>query len=99
MRFFVVYGVISLGAWSACWAQNGKFVPVKPVQSNRPNAAGASLQIGNGKFFSYALPQGWGVGEDGQFALTLVSADTKAITVMVGNAGLPANYAPGRFVY
>ena len=39
------------------------------------------------------------MGEDGQFALTLVAPDNKALTVMVGNAGLPPNYQPGRFVY
>jgi len=57
------------------------------------------LGISNGQFFSYALPQGWRVGEDGQFALTLVAPDNKAITVMVGNAGYPVNYPPGQFVY
>jgi hypothetical protein len=76
-------------------------VPVKPL-SAKPGAspaAPASLQIGSGRFFSYALPQGWRVGEDGQFALTLVAPDNKALTVMVGNAGLPPGYQPGRFVY
>jgi hypothetical protein len=71
--------------------------PVKPVAS--APAPAASLRIGNGQFFSYALPQGWRVGEDGQFALTLVAPDNKAITVMVGNAGVPVNYPPARFVY
>jgi hypothetical protein len=61
--------------------------------------AAASLQIGSGRYFSYALPEGWRVGEDGQFALTLMAPDNKALTVMVGNAGLPPNYQPGRFVY
>lgn len=71
------------------------FFPVKPA-AVRP---AATLQIGNGRYFSYAMPAGWRVGEDGQFALTLVAPDTKAITVMVGNAGLPPNYPPGRFIY
>lgn len=72
--------------------------PVKPVA---PAAAppARSLRIGNGQYFSYALPQGWHVGENGQFALTLAAPDNKAITVMVGNAGFPINYPPGRFVY
>ncbi|MBE0539979.1 MAG: hypothetical protein IH623_01145 [Verrucomicrobia bacterium] len=61
--------------------------------------AAAELCVGQGRFFSYALPQGWRVGEDGQFALTLVAPDQKALTVMAGNAGYPANYAPVRFVY
>ncbi len=72
--------------------------PVKPVASE-PAPPAASLGISNGQFFSYALPQGWRVGEDGQFALTLAAPDNKAITVMVGNAGLPVNYPPGQFVY
>lgn len=82
------------------------FTPVKPVVASQgrgagtnSGAAGAQLQIGAGRFFSYALPQGWRVGEDGQFALTLHAPDAKAVTVMVGNAGLPPNYPPDRFVY
>lgn len=72
--------------------------PVKPVASDSARPV-PSLGIRTGQFFSYALPQGWRVGEDGQFALTLVAPDNKAITVMVGNAGLPVNYPPGQFVY
>lgn len=78
-----------------------KFFPVKPLtgkQGTSP-ATAASLQIGSGHYFSYALPAGWRVGEDGQFVLTLVAPDDKALTVMVGNAGLPLTYQPGRFVY
>jgi hypothetical protein len=65
----------------------------------QPQAPAAELRIATGRFFSYALPQGWRVGEDGQFALSLVAPDSKAFTVMVGNAGLPPNYPPDRFVY
>lgn len=76
------------------------FVPVKPVMRTANAAApAANLRIGQGRFFSYAMPEGWRVGEDGQFALTLVSPDNKALTVMVGNAGLPPNTPPGAFVY
>jgi hypothetical protein len=80
--------------------------PVQPLSStsaqssaSNPAPAASELQIARGRFFSYALPQGWRVGEDGQFALTLVAPDNKAITVMVGNAGYPPNYPPGQFVY
>ncbi len=59
----------------------------------------AELRIGQGQAFSYALPPGWRVGEDGQFALTLVAPDNKALTIMVGNAGMPPNTPPGQFVY
>jgi hypothetical protein len=74
------------------------FFPVKPVTTT-PNRMQPSLQISQGRFFSFALPNGWRVAEDGQFALTLLAPDQKALTVMVGNAGMPLNYPPGRFVY
>jgi hypothetical protein len=54
--------------------------------------------VARGRFFSYALPEGWRVGEEGQYALSLVAPDNQALTVMVGNAGLPPNYPPDRFV-
>jgi|GEM_PF-849434 len=66
-----------------------------PQQKHTPE----ELKIGQGNYFSFALPPGWRVGEDGQFALTLVSADNKAITVMVGNSGLMPGYPAGRFIY
>ncbi len=71
---------------------------VKPAAASDARPA-ASLRIANGQYFSYALPQGWRVGEDGQFALTLIAPDSKALTVMVGNAGLPPNYPPAQFAY
>lgn len=72
--------------------------PVKPASSSLSSSSG-NLRIGQGQSFSYALPQGWRVGEDGQFALTLIAPDNKALTVMVGNAGFPLNYPPSQFVY
>ncbi|MBS1663994.1 MAG: hypothetical protein JST68_23315 [Bacteroidetes bacterium] len=57
------------------------------------------LKISSGNYFSYALPPGWRIGEDGQFALSLVSSDNKAITVMVGNSGMMPGYPAQRFVY
>jgi hypothetical protein len=73
------------------------FVPVKPAAP--VGRAPAQLRVGTGQFFSYALPEGWRVGEDGQFALSLVAPDQQAFTVMVGNAGLPPGYDPGRFIH
>lgn len=81
-----------------------KFVPVKPltrkgisgVNAGRPTG---ELRIGQGRFFSFALPPGWRVGEDGQFALTLQAPDNLALTLMVGNAGMPMNYSPAQFAY
>jgi hypothetical protein len=71
--------------------------PVRPVASD-PASPARSLGIASGRFFSYALPPGWRVGEDGQYALTLAAPDSKAFTVMVGNAGLPLDYPCDRFV-
>ncbi len=73
----------------------------------RPAARGAGKQksgppplaIGRGSFFNFALPPGWRVGEDGQFALTLVVPDNRALTVMVGNAGMPPGYPPAQYAY
>jgi len=73
-----------------------RFVPVTPVvAAPRP----AELRIQQTRFFAFALPQGWRVGEDGQFALTLLAPDQRALTVMVGNAGMPPNALPARFAY
>jgi hypothetical protein len=58
----------------------------------------ASLELRRSAFFSYALPPGWRVGEDGQFALTLVAPDERALTVLVGNAGMPPQYPAQQFV-
>ena len=69
---------------------------VKPATDARPAQA---LTIASTPYFSYALPQSWRVGESGQFALTLVAPDSKALTVMVGNAGMPANTSPGQYAY
>jgi hypothetical protein len=69
--------------------------PASPA-NNQPQAA---LQIKQGQFFSYALPPGWQLGEDGQFALSLVAADKKAYTVMVGNAGILPDFPAASFVY
>jgi hypothetical protein len=79
----------------------GKFVPVQPVvrQATAPPRPPAELRIAQTRFFSFALPPGWRVGEDGQFALTLVAPDNLALTVMVGNAGMPPRHPAARFAF
>ncbi|MCX7782297.1 MAG: hypothetical protein N2318_01485 [Meiothermus sp.] len=57
------------------------------------------VEIRQGRFFRYALPRGWGVLEDGNFAVVLVAPDQVALTIMVGNAGLPLGYNPMQYVY
>lgn len=94
--FTLLIGPGRTAAQDAAYA-NG-FYPVQPpAYATAP--AGAALSIGQGQAFSYALPQGWRVGEDGQFALTLHAPDNMALTIMVGNAGMLPNYPPDRFVY
>src|SRR3954463_2695643 len=101
-RRFAILGCLFAGTGVA--QTNGRRIPpnmypVKPVSAGAPTAAASNLRIARGQYFNYALPQGWRVGEDGQFALTLVAPDSKAITVMVGNAGVPINYPPAQHVY
>jgi PQQ-dependent catabolism-associated CXXCW motif protein len=90
---------------SAQQPQDTRFVPVTPLSGARASGAtatapsGGDLLIGQGRFFSYALPPGWRVGEDGQFALTLAAPDGRALTVMVGNAGLPLHTSPTQYAF
>jgi hypothetical protein len=94
--------VLSLFLAGTAFAQSASHkIPrgMSVVQPISRNSAGAGqLRVARGRFFSYALPQGWRVGEEGQYALSLVAPDNHALTVMVGNAGLPPNYPPDRFV-
>jgi hypothetical protein len=53
------------------------------------------LRIVEGKFFAFGLAEGWKVTEDGQFAVVTVAPENNALTIMVGNAGMPVNYPPG----
>lgn len=83
-------------------AAGGTFVPVTPqprgAAGSAPPGAGAppagELRIAQGQFFSFALPPGWRVGEEGQHAVSLVAPDNRALTVVVGNSGLPLNSSP-----
>ncbi len=56
-------------------------------------------EVRQGQFFRYALPKDWSVAEDGNFAVVLVAPDKAALTIMVGNAGLPIGYNPMQYVY
>jgi PQQ-dependent catabolism-associated CXXCW motif protein len=82
-----------------------KFVAVTPLAPERSTGpaparpAAGELRIGQGRYFSFALPPGWQVGEDGQFAMTLVAPDRRAMTVLVGNAGMPLNHPAARFAH
>jgi hypothetical protein len=75
-----------------------QMVVVKPISRSTAAPTPRDLEIIRGRYFSYALPQGWRVGEEGQFALTLIAPDRHAFTLMVGNAGMLPNYPLDRFV-
>jgi hypothetical protein len=72
------------------------------VQVSTPAAAPVpspvTMDVRNGRFFAFAVPAGWRIQEEGQFAVVLVAPDNAALTVMAGNAGLPANHPPGQFL-
>jgi len=75
------------------------FTEVRPLAQADSANAGANLTLASTRFFNYALPQGWRVGEDGQFAQTLVAPDSRALTVMVDNAGMPISFPPAQYAY
>src|SRR5437870_1881539 len=70
---------------------------VKPI-SHAPETPPGDLPIVRGRYFSYALPPNWKVGEDAPFALSMLAPDNQAFTVMVGNAGMFLNSSPERFM-
>jgi hypothetical protein len=74
--------------------------PTLPAKVEAPATAPASVsaEVRSGRFFKFAVPAGWRVQEEGQFAVVLVAPDGAALTVMTGNTGLPANYPPGQFL-
>ena len=78
------------------WRRRPRTGNAASANTARPSG---ELRIGQCQFFSFALPPGWRVGEDGPYALTLQSPDNKAMTLMVGVAGSPVNYPPARFAY
>lgn len=77
------------------------FAEVRPITrpASSTGAPAAQLALGTTPFFTYALPAGWRIGESGQYALTLLAPDMKALTILVGNSGLPINTNPGQFAY
>ena len=101
---WLALGLVALA--SSVFGQPGafgqdKFVTVQPIvrQGAAPARPPAELRIAQTRFFSFALPPGWRVGEDGPFALTLVAPDNLALTVMVGNAGMPPRHPAARFAF
>lgn len=63
-----------------------------------PPPSGAPALI-NGPHFTYRLPPGWTVGEEGKFALVLRSPDFLAGVIVFGQSGMMQPMAPEQFAY
>ena len=57
------------------------------------------LPLSRGPNFTYVLPPGWAVGEEGQFALVLRSPDMMASIIVFGQSGLMQPMSPDQFAY
>ncbi|MFO0958786.1 MAG: hypothetical protein U0800_15360 [Isosphaeraceae bacterium] len=71
-------------------------LPFHPAPPSGPPAAPQPVR---GPHFSYWLPPGWTVGEEGPFALVLRSADWLAGVVVFGQSGLMYPMAPDQFAH
>lgn len=60
---------------------------------------GPDVELRRGQTFAFALPRGWQVAEEGPFAVTTLAPDRTAVTVLVGNSGLPVAYPPGQYLW
>lgn len=82
------------------WIGCGKKDEGVPTAAQAPAQAPPAPAVGvqTGRYFRFAVPAGWKIQEDGQFAVVLAAPDLGAMTIMVGNSGVPANYPPARFV-
>ncbi len=52
-----------------------------------------------GSHLRVAVAPGWQITEDGPFAVVAVAPDRRAVTTVVGNAGVPLYISPDRFVF
>ncbi len=67
--------------------------------SSFPSQNPPTFQTRQGQCLKYVMPQGWQVSEDGQFAVALFAPGNVAMSIVVGNSGLPVYYNPGQFVH
>jgi hypothetical protein len=71
-----------------------------PGASNRPpGQAMPRTQIVQGRNFTYVLPAGWRVGEEGNHALVLQAQDLSAGVIVYGVSGFGQNLTPPQFAY
>jgi hypothetical protein len=70
-----------------------------PAMLRHPAAPPAEVRACRGTNFSYALPTGWTVGEEGPSALVLWAADQSAWIVVFGLSGLTQHLPPDHFAW
>ncbi|RPI90899.1 MAG: hypothetical protein EHM42_00655 [Planctomycetaceae bacterium] len=70
-------------------------LPFDPPPQGSPN----DCQLIRGPHFTYLLPQGWTVGEEGKFALVLRSPDSLAGVIVFGQSGLMQPMSPEQFAF
>ena len=64
-----------------------------------PGQAMPRTQIVQGRNFTYVLPAGWRVGEEGNHALVLQAQDLSAGVIVYGVSGFGQNLTPPQFAY
>lgn len=70
-------------------------LPFQPPPPGSPH----DFPLVNGPHFTYRLPPGWTVGEEGKFALVLRSPDFLAGVVVFGQSGMMQPMSPEQFAY
>jgi hypothetical protein len=70
-------------------------LPFHPSPGHPPPAA----RLVRGPHFTYQLPPGWTVGEEGRFALVLRSPDLLASVIVFGQSGLMQPMSPEQFAH
>jgi hypothetical protein len=69
------------------------------VSIKAPSQTAPRTQIVQGRNFTYALPAGWRVGEEGNHALVLQAQDLSAGVIVYGVSGFGQNLTPPQFAY
>lgn len=96
-RFLCLSSLTSvlLHSASACFAQTGVLgAGVRASSQTMPET-----RIIQGRNFTFALPVGWRVGEEGNHALVLQANDLSAGVIVYGISGLGQNLTPPQFAY
>ncbi len=92
---FPTLALVLVASASTCFAQTtAQGAGAKAVAQPLPQT-----RIVQGRNFTYALPAGWRVGEEGNHALVLQAGDLSAAVIVYGVSGLDQNLTPPQFAY